>query len=442
MRVLIDGSHLMVPRGTGVATYARGLARGLRQAGGRVDILYGRSWSGGDDPLLREVEFYDAAAQTLPRSPLARLRSAAGLARMFSTLRPQEVPRGEVVVDGWEPDVALADRQWNRANLFRLGQARQRLTGGYVTVSNAGIAADLAHWAYPLPLRLAGVPNVVTVHDLVPLRLPYATLDRKKSYLKLMRWVAETADLIVTVSEASKRDIVELLGVDPARVVVTYQPVELPRVVPTDAGVEQTVGRLGLKPGGYVLAYGAAEPKKNLGRLIEAYLEADPGVPLVLAGPRGWLWKRELAWLRGKPKRRWGRREVRRLPYVSRRELDALIRGARGVAFASLYEGFGLPIVESFARDTPVLTSDRGATAEIAGGPEGGAVLVDPYDVASIAAGLTRLVADDDERAERVRRGRDRLEFFSDAACRARLLAGYRRLGVEPPTADQETRSS
>ena len=442
MRVLIDGSHLMVSRGTGVATYARGLARGLRQAGGEVEILYGRPWSGGDDALLREVEFYDAVGEKPARGWPARLRRGLSLGKMFHTARPQAVPRGEVVTRGWDPDVSLADRQWNRANLFALARARQRLTGGAVRVSNAEIGADLAHWAYPLPLRLSGVPNVVTLHDLVPLRLPYATLDRKRDYLRLVRWVAATAELIVTVSEASKRDIVELLGVDEARVVVTYQPVELPREEPGEAAVAQMLGRRGLEPGGYLLAYGAAEPKKNLGRVIEAYLEADPGLPLILAGPRGWLWKRELAWLEGRRMRRWGRREVRRLPYVDRRELDALIRGARGVVFASLYEGFGLPIVEAFARGTAVLTSDRGATAEVAGGEEGGAVLVDPCDVGSIAMGLGRLVADGAERAERIERGRARLAVFSEAACRGRLLEGYARLGVGPGRGGGGSRSS
>ncbi len=248
MRVLMDGSHLQTLRGTGVATYTRGLAGLVRAAGMEVDVVYGRRWSGGDDELLREVEFYDARPTVQNESWKRRLRESLGLLSAFREARPRRVPGRGVLTRGWSQDVRLADRQWNRANLFRLAAARQRLTGGFLPVSNQEIQADFAHWAYPLPLRLKGVPNVVTIHDLVPLRLPYTTLDRKREYLRLVRGVAATADLIVTVSETSKRDLIELLGVDENRVVNTYQPVE---VAPQkDKDIEGNEGREGGEGGG------------------------------------------------------------------------------------------------------------------------------------------------------------------------------------------------
>ncbi len=184
-------------------------------------------------------------------------------------------------------------------------------------------------------------------------------------------------------------------------------------------------------------------------------------MPLVIAGPRGWLGKQELQWLAGKHRRTWGQREVIRLPYVSQRELDRLIRGATGVAFVSLYEGFGLPIVEAFVRGTAVMTSDRGAMAEIAGAtvnhskskpagrldsmqepivgadPAAAAILVDPYEIDSIAAGLRRLVHDAAGRAEFIKRGRTRAEHFSAEACGGRLQAAYRQVGITTATQTQ-----
>ena len=91
-------------------------------------------------------------------------------------------------------------------------------------------AADVAHWTYPLAVTLKKAVNLYTIHDLVPLRLPYTTLDNKKEFLKKVRRIAEKADHIVTVSEVSKRDIIDLLGVDESRVTNTYQaasPAEL-----------------------------------------------------------------------------------------------------------------------------------------------------------------------------------------------------------------------
>src|SRR5438045_9681926 len=81
----------------------------------------------------------------------------------------------------------------------------------------------LMHWTYPLALRIKGIPNIYTLHDLVPLRLPYTTLDNKQEYLRLVSEIGKSADHIVTVSEASKNDIVDLLGVSPERVTNTYK---------------------------------------------------------------------------------------------------------------------------------------------------------------------------------------------------------------------------
>jgi glycosyltransferase involved in cell wall biosynthesis len=87
---------------------------------------------------------------------------------------------------------------------------------------------DLMHWTYPLPLKISSIPNIYTLHDLVPLRLPYTTLDNKRKYLRLVEKIASSADHIVTVSESSKNDIIKILGVTPERITNTYQSVSIP----------------------------------------------------------------------------------------------------------------------------------------------------------------------------------------------------------------------
>ena len=154
---------------------------------------------------------------------------------------------------------------------------------------------DLVHWTYPLPLRVRGVPNIYTLHDLVPLRLPYTTLDNKRRYFKLVAKVVKKADHIVTVSETSKRDIMNLLGVRAERITNTYQAVNIPakyRDKRPEIVQREVEGTFGLEYKNYFLFWGSIEPKKNIGRIIEGYLASGSKPPWSFWGRR-----------RGNPKR-------------------------------------------------------------------------------------------------------------------------------------------
>jgi glycosyltransferase involved in cell wall biosynthesis len=206
------------------------------------------------------------------------------------------------------------------------------------------------------------VPTVVTVHDLAILRAPEAFPRWHRLYgTKGLTRVLRSADAIVAVSEFTKSEVVELAGV----------PAERVRVVPNgvDAVFSQEGGRA---QGDYVLAVATLEPRKNLRRAVDAAREA--GVALRVVGARGWGGVEVDGW-------------VGEVPDAS---LAALYRGASCVLYPSLYEGFGLPVLEAMACGTPVVTSRGTAMEEVAGGA---AVLVDPLDVSSIAAGIHDAVA-------------------------------------------------
>jgi glycosyltransferase involved in cell wall biosynthesis len=211
------------------------------------------------------------------------------------------------------------------------------------------------------PLSPPACSLVVTVHDLAVLRHPETFNQWTRRYSRLcVPRVARAARLVIAVSEFTKRELVELLDTSEEKI----------RVVRN--GVAEAFGPDGpAETGDYVLAVGTLEPRKNLDRLAEATRRL--GVELRVAGSAGWG-RVEL-----------GGEGVRVLGRVSDQALARLYRGARCLAFPSLYEGFGLPIVEAMASGTPVVTSRGGATEEVAGGA---AVLVDPLDPASIAAGI------------------------------------------------------
>jgi len=138
-----------------------------------------------------------------------------------------------------------------------------------------------------------------------------------------------------------------------------------------------------LEAGGYFLAVGAIEPKKNVGRLIEAYLAADAQRPLVIAGPRAWRADGGLRLLEGGHGAQLkGAECIRRIDYLPRDHLMTLVRGARAVLFPALGEGFGLPLLEAMILGTPVIAASAGALPEVSGEA---ALLIDPYDIDAMA---------------------------------------------------------
>ena len=232
---------------------------------------------------------------------------------------------------------------------------------------------------------------VATVHDVIALILPETFTPRHRLVVRTaLSMVRRRADLVIVPSRAVKRDVLQRLGLPDDRVVVTPEGCE-PRFRPTPCA--DVLARYGLPPR-YVLAVGTLEPRKNLTTLLRAFARLrrdggiDPALRLVLVGARGWLdgpiheAVRSLG-LEGM---------VHFAGFVADDDLPAVYSGAALFVFASLYEGFGLPLLEAMACGVPVITSNVAAMPEVAGGA---AMLVDPRDVDGLAAAIARLLRDD-----------------------------------------------
>ncbi len=264
--------------------------------------------------------------------------------------------------------------------------------------------ADLSvFFNYVVPPRLRG-RVMTTVHDLTYLRYPETMDPKNLRHLRagMERSVARS-DAILTVSEFSKREIVELLGVPAQRV----------KVVPNAASLPARSERSGVPAPGfgvqkpYILYVGTIEPRKNLVRLLQAFamLKKEQGIPhsLVLAGDRGWNDEAVFTAAASVP-------NVVFTGYVSQTEKCALYQNADVLAFPSLYEGFGIPPLEAMQLGCPVVCADAASLPEVTGGA---AELVDPLDPAAIAQGLWNVLSDPAHAADLARRGRVRAAAYT-----------------------------
>ncbi len=261
------------------------------------------------------------------------------------------------------------------------------------------------HTDFQLAEVSARTPQVMTLHDLAFLRHPELYPPAMaRALTQVVLKAARRCDAFLVPSEATARDVEELLDTRPRRIYLA------------PLGVDD--GFFAAAPGPprnrrYLLAIGTLEPRKNLERVIRALPE---GVELVVAGGRGWLDEGTLALAAARP-------QVKLLGRVREEALRELVAGAAGVVYPSLCEGFGLPVLEALAAGRPVLTSDREPMRTIAGGA---ALLVDPEDEAALREGMRRLLSDDALRSDLMSRGPARARQFTWRACAEATLRAYR----------------
>lgn len=432
--ICIDGFNLALAKGTGIATYGRNLLGGARSLGFNTEVLYGPAAPRHSNAVVNETALIEGGR---PKRRLSRRQKIGRFAETYMSRYGRTaraiLPSGEVI---WPADERpAADRFWAARDLYFHARRCFTAYGEDTPVSFEATAAapapDVMHWTATLPLHARKVPNIYTIHDLIPLRLPHTTLDDKAIYRALCDAIARRADHIAVVSETTRQDVIRLLGVSEDRVTNTYQAVSLPEQLISRSQADVTlelegVFNLGWK--GYFLHFGAIEPKKNLGRIVEAYLASGSQTPLVIIGGPAWLDEGETALL-NQVKRDGGPSadRIRQYEYMPFSMLISLIRGAKATLFPSLYEGFGLPVLESMALSTAVLTSTGGSLPEVAGDA---AVVVDPYDVQALTRGIRTLDADEGLRLDLQARGLIQAGKFTPEAYQARLKDLYGKVGV------------
>ena len=270
---------------------------------------------------------------------------------------------------------------------------------------------------FSLPL-LSTIKGVWVCHGLDWYVMPWGSkwIDRL-SHRHLIPRYAKKSEHIIAVSETARQHVIEYLGVDEDRVHTVYLGVDEAFGEQMDPRKLQATRKAYGLPDRFFLYCGQIYPPKNFGRLIKAYAKVGPelGISLVVAGTHTWGSEHEVALIDQLGLNGW----VRRLGWVDRETLPALYAQAEALVLPSLYESFGVPILEAMASGTPVVTANRFGTAELA---EDAAVLVDPEDVESIAYGMRRVIKEETLRRQITAAGYRRVKDFAWERCARETL--------------------
>lgn len=241
---------------------------------------------------------------------------------------------------------------------------------------------DVAHFPdYQMPLVGTVSPAVITVHDMVAFKFPDLFPSRTMRVKRfLLKSSVLRANHIIVPSQATRNDLIEILNVRPSKITVIPHGVSLRDISSPNAPFDHR----------YILSVGTLEPRKNFSRLIKGFASLiqrlkDDAPDLVIAGKNGWMYEDTLRL----PQELGIENKVKFLRFVTDSELATLYQHSLGFVYPSLYEGFGLPVLEAMLRGTPVVTTTRGALLEVSSMH---AIIVNPEDIEDIASGLERLV--------------------------------------------------
>ena len=431
MRILIDGYNLSKQKGTGVANYGKNLAQNLLEAGHEVGIIFPYNIKNinrnknltslvGDIKInLKEFEsikFY--------KMPIYFLQAC------LQQYKVREISLNkEAVIPEFNTENFYRYRILYGDSIFKLAHAFFQLTNQLLPIKVPD-DVDIVHWTYPIPIRALNKPNLYTIHDLVPIRLPYTTLDNKELYVKTIAKICQNAHKIVTVSDHTKEDLCQLFEIEKNKVFTSWQSSFLKKENICSQFMQDSILQTyNLRKQDYFIFLGNIEPKKNVKRLIQGYLSSNAEQPLIIIGDKAWKSEEELAQYYQLKKTielsnqlNAKLNQIRILKYLPQQEMVALLANAKALIFPSLYEGFGLPVLEAMQLGVPVLTSNTSSIPEIAGDA---ALYIDPYDVEAISLGINKLSNENQLCQQLSKKGFERSRKFNTTLYQKRIIELY-----------------
>ena len=394
-KILIDGYNLELTHGSGIKTYGLTLINVLQNMGAQVGVL---------------VQNYRSIKER--QLKIRVLKNLLGMDIVAREINDNSIAK-EMTSNLYKVDylIGLKDVFHSANILFKL------LNKTTTIKTHNNIKFDIWHTTYQIPINIKNVKRITTIHDIIPMVYPGTSLDESKFFRNSIQMALSNSQLIFTVSEHTKRDILSNFDIQHENIFVTYQPVAIKPFNKMDLLFDQYLKNNGLSDNKYFLFVGNIEPKKNLGRLLDAYAKVDHHYPLVVVGKKAWLWENEI---NNRPIS-----NVLFLDHVSFNKLRILYSGAFCFIFPSLYEGFGLPPLEALTCGCPVITSNNSSLPEVCGDA---ALYVDPYDDMDIKVKIETVLSDSELRKKMIKLGSKRAQYFSVSNYKSKIREGYEKL--------------
>jgi glycosyltransferase involved in cell wall biosynthesis len=424
--ILVDSFNLGLKHGSGIKTYGATLLDAYQNLGYKVGIFADNKFIHGKNPILDEVMFFDQQFHLPKQRFYSRYWNyVRDLSQLWKSKNVSCFP-----LQVTSPDMnnylskAAAKKKFSYiCNAYDAFHSANRMYSVFkkpvtFTLKNK---PDIWHMTTPLPIKIKNTKTVITVHDLIPLKVPFTTLDVKNNFYYLFKWACESADLILSVSEQTKKDIMEIYHIPEEKIQVTWQSIKpLENSTVNDGEFDEKYLSVNkIKKNKYVLFVGNIEPKKNIKSLITAMSFVNPNVKLVIVGKKAWLWEDQLKNL----DKYMDKERVVFMDFVDDDELSVLYRNASCLAFPSVYEGFGLPVLEAMQNNCPVICSGITSLPEVAGDA---ALYIDPYDYKDIRSKIVAILNDPKLREDMIAKGKKRVEFFSPENYAKRLQQAYK----------------
>ncbi|WP_422137497.1 glycosyltransferase family 4 protein [Endozoicomonas sp. ALC020] len=431
MNIAIDGHNLGAKYGTGLAASAKSLAYNLSEMGHNVYPIYALSGIH-NNKMLMSSSFFQNLATKGELDSIKSLGFALNTAKyiignffpLFSRLKhiASCYPLELASMQNMLPEEVAG--YLNAPVLYNSSYAISVLFGTETRINKPkSINLDILHLTMPLPIHIRGIKKIVTVHDIIPLKVPKSCDINLKYYYKTLMVSLKKADLIFATSTNTKNDLIEVLKIPEKKIHITYQAARIPDYINhlPDEQLTPLLNYYQLKKNKYFIFYGAIEPKKNLFNLVQAFRISKTDFPLIIIGKNGWLYEDVLQLLDENNSSNL-RSKIRRIPYLPFTHILYLLKGARCLIFPSIYEGFGLPVLESMTIGTPVITSNSSSITEIAGNA---AYLIDPNSIESIRKSIEFMSANDKIVSSMSERGLLQSDKFSLKNYQKRLSEGY-----------------
>ncbi len=313
------------------------------------------------------------------------------------------------------PNIKVVQPKTNFSSYWRSYGVKKKLNQESIMLYH-GLSHEI-----PINLDQRKLKSVVTIHDLIFKQYPsqFRPVDRLL-YNTKFRYACEHADAIVAISEHTKKDIIQFYNIDPQKISVIYQTCHDRFKRPMEDAELEALAQEFRLPNEFMLYVGSIIPRKNLGGIIDAMqlLPPDLRIPLVVIG-NGKQYKKEVIERIAQA----GMEDLVFFPDIQFNQLPALYQLANVFLFPSIYEGFGIPIIEAQYAQTPVITSNVSALPEAGGN---GAHYVDPFSPESIAQGIQKILTDEEYTAQLVENASNHIERFDSHLLSTQLIELYR----------------